>query len=566
MLKCQKEFSLYIDTLDEQLASSFFSEKYTYTSMKSQISDAELIVPVIGAFSAGKSTLINNLLGTSVLPVGIAPETELATELRYADEAYILAIKENGAEERFTVDQLTEINRRSSEYLFLRLYLNNPALQAISPLVLVDMPGFGSSLENHNKAIAFYMPRGVHFVVVISIEDGSLTQSMLRQLKEISGYETGFTFLLSKTNLRSPEQVTEVKQYIEDQLALYFAGSHQVIPIDSNEARPLSKALGDLHPEAMFAALFLDLLKEQNLDVIEQINLALHSLRQNSRQRKEALEALNNALHMLQTQRDATISDIRNKFNHNAQDRCLKSIDQALHGALDEFVTLALRKDERSLSNALSDVVRGNLTETIRIELDSVSKNFVDKIAKQISFVQGDLVFSEGKNWGLELGDKVYASLQNATKSLEGWKAVLDKTSSDQGRVLYKTISTVIAVTTTIINPVMELILIFLPEIIRFFTAGNERETIRTKLLTESFPGIKAELRRHLPQILDEELQRLLNTINQEFEAQIAKQQQIISAFHDDHAVNDEELARQQTSLEELRAGVQSLAKQYLYA
>lgn len=32
-------------------------------------------------------------------------------------------------------------------------------------------------LENHNGAIAYYLPRGVHFVVLTSIEEGNITQS-----------------------------------------------------------------------------------------------------------------------------------------------------------------------------------------------------------------------------------------------------------------------------------------------------------------------------------------------------------------------------------------------------
>ncbi len=58
-------------------------------------------------------------------------------------------------------------------------------LRGIAPLVLVDMPGCGSSLGNHNKTIAFYLPRGVYFMMVTSIEDGNLTQSMIRRLDEV---------------------------------------------------------------------------------------------------------------------------------------------------------------------------------------------------------------------------------------------------------------------------------------------------------------------------------------------------------------------------------------------
>ncbi|WP_423752516.1 dynamin family protein [Helicobacter pylori] len=40
------------------------------------------MIPVVGNFSAGKSTLLNRFLGSSVLPTGITPETSLACDTR----------------------------------------------------------------------------------------------------------------------------------------------------------------------------------------------------------------------------------------------------------------------------------------------------------------------------------------------------------------------------------------------------------------------------------------------------------------------------------------------------
>ncbi|MEV1663467.1 dynamin family protein, partial [Pseudomonas aeruginosa] len=163
MLESQKEFATYL----RKMASLLNGQPFSYDqTLLEKVMETELVVPVVGAFSAGKSSLLNALMGKDILPVGIAPETELATELRYSSEPYLLAIKPDGEQERLPIDALGTINRRSSEFSHLRLYLNSEALKALAPLVLVDMPGFGSSLENHNKAIAYYLPRGVHFVVL----------------------------------------------------------------------------------------------------------------------------------------------------------------------------------------------------------------------------------------------------------------------------------------------------------------------------------------------------------------------------------------------------------------
>ena len=63
-------------------------------TLAESIEKQELLVPVIGAFSSGKSSLLNSLLGNGgVLPTGIAPETALAAELRYDVTERIEAVK-----------------------------------------------------------------------------------------------------------------------------------------------------------------------------------------------------------------------------------------------------------------------------------------------------------------------------------------------------------------------------------------------------------------------------------------------------------------------------------------
>ena len=52
---------------------------------------------IVGGFSAGKSALLNSLLGNEeILTENISPETAIATELIYGSEEKIIRVKENG--------------------------------------------------------------------------------------------------------------------------------------------------------------------------------------------------------------------------------------------------------------------------------------------------------------------------------------------------------------------------------------------------------------------------------------------------------------------------------------
>lgn len=566
MLKSQKEFATYLKKMHSLLNGQVFSFDQ---SLLPKVMETELVVPVIGAFSAGKSSLLNALMGKDILPVGIAPETELATELRYSSESYLLAIKPDGVQERLPVEALSTINHRSSEFSHLRLYLDSEALKAIAPLVLVDMPGFGSSLENHNKAIAYYLPRGVHFVVLTSIEDGNITQSMLRKLDELKTYNTDFTFLLSKCNLRAADQVEDVQAYIDDQLGVYFGEHYRSITIGNRGGEELKNALTALQPDTLFSRLFIDILKDQNFEVLAQINLALSVLKKDKAESEQTARALEQALAKLEEQREDVESDLKDRYSGKMLDRSLRSLDNALNDSLDELVTLGSSKNPSALSNALSDIIRSSLSNTIKSEVQDISTDMVDRIASNLSATNSQMsALDFSGNWSEELSGKIKLSLERTTEMLSDWSTRLSNRSEENkngGIVLYRSISTVLAVTTAVVNPLIELAIIFLPEILKLFNSGNEREKLRQKLTGEVFPNIKAELRGKIPAIIDEQLNAMLKKISDGFEEQITKQKQVIDSIAEESLQLEAQNSEKSAVLENLATAVKDAANEHLY-
>ena len=564
MLVSQKKFATYLKKMQELLNDQEFTFDQT---LLPKVMETELVVPVIGAFSAGKSSLLNALIDNEVLPVGIAPETELATELRYSSEPYLLAIRADGSQERFEVEALSSINRRSNEFTHLRLYLNSEALRDIAPLVLVDMPGFGSSLENHNKAISYYLPRAVHFVVLTSIEDGNITLSMLRKLDELKTYNTDFTFLLSKCNLRAADQVDEVLAYINDQLSVYFGQHHTAVAVGNRGGDELAQALMSLQPEVMFSNLFIDALKDQNFDLQAQINLALSMLKKDKAASEETARSLEHALTKIVEQRKDVESDLKERYSGKILDKCLRNVDKALNDSLEELASLS--KNQHALSGTLSDIIRNSLACTIKSELQEVSDSMVDRIASDLITTSNHMSELDiNNNWSEELTAKVKFSLERTTEMLSDWSKRLNDSSESKngdGKVLYRTLSTVLAVTTTVVNPILELVIIFLPEILKMFNRGNEREKFRQKLAGDVFPGIKAELRGKMPAVIDEQLNALLKKISEGFEEQINKQKHIIDTFNQRNQLQEAQLSEKTTELEHLANAVKSIANEYLY-
>ncbi len=201
-------------------------DKIECSILLASVQKQQLVIPIVGNFSAGKSTLLNRFLEKSVFPTGIMPKTSLATELHYSANEHIEAFSNNDEEaESFELNERSfEVIKENTaeyfylnaaEYSYLKVYLNNEALKNSAPLVFVDMPGFDSPISSHTHAILEYLERGVHFVILTSVEEGNLTKRMVRELKNLLEFDKGLSFILSKTNLTTPSRVEEVSHYMK---------------------------------------------------------------------------------------------------------------------------------------------------------------------------------------------------------------------------------------------------------------------------------------------------------------------------------------------------------------
>lgn len=63
---------------------------------------------VVGEFKRGKSTLINALLDTDLLPTGVVPLTSVVTQLRYEDLAAVHVLFNNGDQRSVPVKALPD--------------------------------------------------------------------------------------------------------------------------------------------------------------------------------------------------------------------------------------------------------------------------------------------------------------------------------------------------------------------------------------------------------------------------------------------------------------------------
>jgi len=572
MLDIQNTYIDYLLKIESELEKIRIADEvkdgFDFELRRKVIANTELLVPIIGAFSAGKSSLLNSFLGKSYLPVKLTPETALATELRYSEEEYIDAVKADNTIVRFTIDEISKITEISHEFKFLKMFINNQALKDLEPLILVDMPGFESPLDLHNQAIMEYINRGVHYIVLTSIEDGTITRSMVRQLTDIQEYGRDFSFFLSKTNLRAKSEAEDIAINIKEQIEEYFDVDKNIVLIDNDGGKSLQKILSSIDLEQLFENLFIDDLKDNYYNIMEVINTTISSLGKDKNENKEVISELKESLQKLQNERDRLVSEAKERYSNSGVNRIVESVGKKLSDSLDELVASGLSGGQESMSQLASEIIRHALVSSLKDSMNDISNDVVNSFSINLSSLNTSMSdFTMSDNWLEKMTDSTSNMLNSARASLGN--IIEDRNSSNNNDKMYKVITTILATTTNVLAPAIELLIVVLPDLLRGLFEGNQqkkqKEQIQNTILTQVIPSLKIELRSKLPEIFNQQVQEMISNISDKFEDTIEEKKQVIEATQKE--INEKTIDIEKTIhlYKKVNSDVSTLANNILY-
>jgi len=542
MIAAKQNFLDYLDSVKNELKPTNF-DTATMDNLSRNIADTELVVPVIGNFSAGKSSLLNSFLGKEVLDVDITPTTGIATELRFSQDEYSEWIDKDGRIER---KEIWETSDNSGKYRFLRLYLKKEPLKNIEPLILVDMPGFDSPLDIHNRAIVEYIAKGVHYVVLSDCTEGSVTKNMMREISNIRAIGKDFSFFLSKSDLKSQGDINKIAEYIKEQFKDEFDISKEIVPITQNDGKTLEKILKEIDSEKLFRNLFADEIRNCYFEISDKINTYLKALRNDKDINENAIAELQKGITELVHKKENIIAEIKEKYSDVQIERIVNAVGSDLSRSIEELVSLALSGSDK-LQKGISDIIRTSIVKHVSREMEETALDITEKIAdslKNLELTINAFSVEETADW-LDKISKLIEALLGSSGSSNSSKTPAKLLNNN---TLYKTITSVVAITTSILNPIQELIILFLPEIIKLisylFGQDKQKENIRNKLLTEVIPNIKREIYRQLEADLPKHVATLIEDISNKFEEELSIKKATIAAA-------EEEKRKQSNSVEE---------------
>jgi hypothetical protein len=101
-----------------------------------------------GEFSAGKSSIVNLLLGCDMLPTSVLSCTRRPTRLRYAPSLQIEAISDGGAREPVSPEAIAMLSREDIDHFDVGM----PA-DLLRHVELLDTPGFADPFHDHQRTL-----------------------------------------------------------------------------------------------------------------------------------------------------------------------------------------------------------------------------------------------------------------------------------------------------------------------------------------------------------------------------------------------------------------------------
>ncbi len=147
------------------------------------------LIVVVGEFNAGKSALINGLLGAPVLQEGAIPTTTRVTLVKYGDALRETVSPDDLAQIAYPLDLLREIN-------------------------IVDTPGTNAVIRQHEELTRDFIPRS-DLVLFVTSADRPFTESERQFMEHIREWNKKIVMVVNKRDLLQDEKsFNDVRQFV----------------------------------------------------------------------------------------------------------------------------------------------------------------------------------------------------------------------------------------------------------------------------------------------------------------------------------------------------------------
>ncbi len=232
-------------------AHGLLSFRPTLTMLLERLESNRYEIAVFGRVSSGKSSLLNHILQTQVLPVGVTPVTAVPTRILYGPTPRAIVSFAEAAAQTIELNQLpafaTEQQNPSNQKHVTRIQVEVPVERLKDGISFVDTPGLGSLAETGTAESLAYLPRCDLGIVLVDASS-TLLQEDLTLVNSLYQAGADAMVLLSKADMLLPDDQKRTIDYVQHQLQsnLGFAVPVYLVSVKGESAQLCDRWFDDV--------------------------------------------------------------------------------------------------------------------------------------------------------------------------------------------------------------------------------------------------------------------------------------------------------------------------------
>ena len=336
----------------------------SYIKQRNADDNCELILPIIGEFSAGKTTLINALTDSKKLETASKPTTATIYEIHFGCEScYAEVFDDEGNKNR--IDDISSlINDDLAGSLVVNVFDTSKRIP--SGIILVDTPGLSSPDPRHKQTLVDFLPKADGILLAVDVNQ-SVTKSLTDFIETMKLAKRPVFLVLTQCDTKSSSDVENQKKYIADNCKLPL---EQVVCVSAkqNQVEELYQLLDSIQAEKA------TILKQVNAQRIKGIISAMISHIDNMLKVSGSDDEMNDAINEKEAELKQIIRNIESLISSSRND--IEDVERGI-----------CRKFEDSVFERMDSIVAGkseNYDAEVTTAINSLASIYLNEFRSGI--------------------------------------------------------------------------------------------------------------------------------------------------------------------------------------
>lgn len=194
--------------ISEYLGLSNITSELKAIALRSQQENATLVLPLVGEFSSGKTTLINSLTDSKKLETATKPTTATIYEVHFGCDSCRASVL-NDKNEFIDIEDISSLkNDALADAKVVTVF--DTSVRVPATTILVDTPGLSSPDPKHKQTLVNFLPKADGIMLVSDINQ-QITRSLTDFIETMKLSKRPIYLVLTKSDTKSANDIEAAK-------------------------------------------------------------------------------------------------------------------------------------------------------------------------------------------------------------------------------------------------------------------------------------------------------------------------------------------------------------------